>query len=915
VKAPAVAIVAAFVCGITLGLYPPLAQFSTSAAKLIACFVTCALFAAVALWLLRSEKFVASASASLLCWFVLGVTSSAIAQQPLAANHVTQLLDHNHLSLKTPLRWHGILRDEPTHLPWGTGYEIDLGAVDYQSATMPVTGGLRLSFSPHSANDAALPLLHAGDTIDVITEARRPPFFRDEGAFDRRAYLATQNIDLIATLRSPKLLQKTSTAALHSQHTIRVQLAHIRASLRDELDSLLAGDPQSAATLRAMLLGDRTFIDRDESIAFQKTGVFHILVVAGLHVAALAALIFWTTRKLRLSPTLTIVIVVAALTAYVAVVEVRAPVLRATLMACAFVLGRFFYRRLDLLNSAALAALVILIARPLAVRDSSFQLTFVAIGCIAGLAIPWLDTTIQPYARAVRAWRDITRDAGFEPRAAQFRLDVRATLRWVASHSPNRAAAHIQNALAGTLAITFRISELLTLTLILQLGMLPLMAANFHRIALSSPAVNLAAVPLTSIIVPCGFLTLTAGLLWPLLGKLLAAPLALVTKLLITIVAWFAALPRWSYRIPTPPLWLTFLFFALAITIATIARLNNALQQKNRRLAIHVLLAAFIATALLVATFPFPPTHASARLESTILDVGQGDSILLVSPHGKSMLIDGGGAFRGFPGREDHTGTDPGEEAVSPYLWSRGFKKIDVVALTHAHQDHLGGLTAILENFKVGELWIGREVNSHALAAIEAVATQRGTRIKHEIRGQTFEWDGVEGQFLWPEIAATEIAPSAKNNDSLVLRLKFGDRTLLFPGDAEKAVERAMLSENDESTIHGDILKVGHHGSKNSTTPDFLSAVNPQLAIISSGEGNPYGHPSPEALTRLETAGVRTLRTDTNGAIHILTDGKQIEVTCFVACPAPAATGSAGVPPAVFSSAKATPQLSHHSHP
>ena len=98
-----------------------------------------------------------------------------------------------------------------------------------------------------------------------------------------------------------------------------------------------------------------------------------------------------------------------------------------------------------------------------------------------------------------------------------------------------------------------------------------------------------------------------------------------------------------------------------------------------------------------------------------------------------------------------------------------------------------------------------------------------------------------------------------------------------------------MLSENDEAAIHADILKIGHHGSKNSTTPDFLSAVSPQIAIISSGEGNSYGHPSPEVLDRLESAGVRTLRTDTNGAIHILTDGKQIEVTCFVACPAPTA--------------------------
>jgi competence protein ComEC len=888
VKAPAVAIVAAFVCGITLGLCPPFAQLSASPAKLGLCFASSAACGLVALLMLRSEKLLASGAAALLCWLSLGLTGASIAQKPLPPNHITQLLDHNHLSLKTPLRWHGILRDEPTRLPWGAGYEIELNALDYEGASMPVAGGLRLSFSPHAASDAALlPQLHAGDSIDVITAAKRPPIFRDEGAFDRRAYLATQNIDLIATLRSQKLLQKTSTT---SQQTITSRLARVRARLRDEIDILLPADPHSAATLRAMLLGDRSFVDRDESSAFQKTGVFHILVVAGLHVGALAALLFWATRKLRYTPMMTIIFVVALLAAYVAVVEVRAPVLRATLMACAVVLGGFFYRYLDLLNSAALAALAILIARPIAIRDSSFQLTFVAIGCIAGLAIPWLSATVQPYARALRGWRDVTRDAGHEPQAAQFRLDLRATLRWIASHSPSRAATPIQNALAGALVIGFRAWELLALTLVLQLGMLPLMAANFHRIALSAPVVNLAAVPITGIVVPWGFFTVTAGLIWTPFGKLLAAPLAFVTALLLRVVEWFAALPHWSYRIPTPPLWPTIFFFAIAIAIAAVARTDAASANRHRRFTISTLSAAFIATALLIATSPFPPSYADGRLESTILDVGQGDSIFLVSPHGKTMLIDAGGAFRGFPGREEHSGTDPGEEAVSPYLWARGFKKIDVVALTHAHQDHLGGLAAVLENFKVGELWIGREVNSRALAQLEATAKQHGIQVKHEIRSQAFTWDGIDGEFLWPEIPATAIAPAAKNNDSLVLRLKFGDRTLLFPGDAEKAAERTMLSENSGADLHADILKIGHHGSKNSTMPDFLSAVNPQIAIISSGEDNPYGHPSPEVLDRLETAGVRTLRTDTNGAIHILTNRKQIDVSCFVGCPALAAS-------------------------
>ena len=252
-------------------------------------------------------------------------------------------------------------------------------------------------------------------------------------------------------------------------------------------------------------------------------------------------------------------------------------------------------------------------------------------------------------------------------------------------------------------------------------------------------------------------------------------------------------------------------------------------------------------------------------------------------------MIDGGGAFGGFPGREQHEGIDPGEEAVSPYLWARGFQKIDVVALTHAHQDHLGGLTAILQNFRVGQLWIGREVASPALAKLEALARVRGIPIEYELRGKNFRWDGVEGQFLWPETSPLDVAPTAKNNDSLVIRLHYGHRTLLLPGDAEKAAERAILAGNSAEDLEADVLKVGHHGSKNSTLPDFLAAVRPRVAIISAGEGNPYGHPSPELVKRLEDAGVRILRTDRDGAIHVLTDGDRVEISCFVACPGDAA--------------------------
>ncbi|HXJ05949.1 MAG TPA: ComEC/Rec2 family competence protein [Candidatus Acidoferrum sp.] len=262
------------------------------------------------------------------------------------------------------------------------------------------------------------------------------------------------------------------------------------------------------------------------------------------------------------------------------------------------------------------------------------------------------------------------------------------------------------------------------------------------------------------------------------------------------------------------------------------------------------------------------------------------------------MLIDGGGSFGGFPGHEEHNGIDPGEEAVSPYLWSRGFQKLDVVALTHAHQDHIGGLAAILENFRVGTLWVGREVESGSLAKLEKLAREKKIPIVHELRGKAFSWDGVEAQLLWPEISAQAGGISAKNDDSLVLHLKYGERGMMLPGDAEKQAESAIVSENSETALRADVLKVGHHGSKNSTTPEFLAAVRPSAAVISAGEDNPYGHPNAELLERLESAGVRILRTDHDGAVHVLTDGKRLEISCFVACPEPAAkTASAQAHP------------------
>jgi competence protein ComEC len=352
---------------------------------------------------------------------------------------------------------------------------------------------------------------------------------------------------------------------------------------------------------------------------------------------------------------------------------------------------------------------------------------------------------------------------------------------------------------------------------------------------------------------------------------LLAKVLGSVLAMLDGSVQWFARWHSASYRIPGPPLALIALFAVLAIILATVIR--SRLNAWWQWAAATPLLAA----AALIATYPFAPRLSAQDLELTVLDVGQGDSLFLAFPGGHTMLVDAGGDLNNFYSGGMRSGIDIGEEVVSPYLWSRGIKKVDVIALTHAHEDHLGGLPAILENFRVGELWVGRDINSAAYRHVLAVARERGVRVLHRKQGESFDLGGVSGSILWPEDLGEH--QEAKNDDSLVMRLTDGSQSMLLSGDIERPSERKLLAENQ--AVSGNFLKVPHHGSKTSTTDPFLSAVHPEFAAISAGRDNSFGHPSPEVVERLRAAGVRVYRTDYDGAITAITDGHSLDVSAF----------------------------------
>jgi competence protein ComEC len=284
-------------------------------------------------------------------------------------------------------------------------------------------------------------------------------------------------------------------------------------------------------------------------------------------------------------------------------------------------------------------------------------------------------------------------------------------------------------------------------------------------------------------------------------------------------------------------------------------------------------LGAVMVLFALVVWHPFPPQVQAGSLELTAIDVGQGDSLLIGFPNGKLMLVDGGGVLA-F-GHTVKPKLDIGEDVVSPYLWSRSVRHLDAVVCTHAHEDHIGGLRAIIDNFHPPELWTGANSDEPVWRELSQHARSRGVKIVARHAGESLDFGGTHIEILSPP---DDYIPNdtPKNNDSLAFRILYGKSAFLLTGDMEKPMETRLLA--DDRQLRADVLKVGHHGSKTSTSEPFLDAVHPALAVISDGFENSFGHPHADVLARLSDHHIETLRTDTVGLITIRSDGRRISV-------------------------------------
>jgi competence protein ComEC len=799
--------------------------------------------------------------------FTLGILQMNLSLYPHLANeHIINFLGEEKITIE------GVVCDNPLVSPEKTEMIISTSRILVNGQYRLVSGRLLLNIrEPYP--------FRYGDVIRFQSKLRLPHNFNNPGGFDYERHLRFRGIlvrGFVNDGRGIVVLRRDMGNPLWSR------LERFRELIRHTI--LHSASGAEGAIIQAMILGDQKEIPKEVMDKFNRTGTTHIIAISGFNIGIVALFSLFVVRLFlksfeylllrwditRISTLFAILVIIL----YTFIAGLGISVIRASIMVVLFMIAILINRERDLYNTLALAAFCILIMTPYALFDVSFQLSFMAVVSLLFLT-PKLTALLPP--------PPLTNISVLTGREALVR--------------------HVKSVLR-TVIIFFFASFSATL------GTLPLILFYFNRLSLVTLAANFIIVPILGIIaIPfCLFIVLAVPVSTQLADIIIEISAQLV-KISLSLVDWFAALPWSSVYVTTPTLLEIVSFYLLLGSMGYwldqwIDRRSVPPQKKLHcwKIIPVCLILFFILNGIQL----YLRSIQHGILSLTAIDVGQGSAILIRFPGGKKMLVDGGGFF-------DDT-FDVGKLVIAPFLWHEKIDRIDTVVLTHPHPDHLQGLLFILDNFHVHEVWTnGQKMDSPLYRSFRQIIQDRGITMRvlsdmnpnSETSGVTIrilnpplysvitpyagtfspiqaDYESTEREeypFLPNMIRKRSLDLNEINNRSLVIKLSFGRRSFLLPGDISEISEWRL--SRSEADLRSDVLFVPHHGSVRSSTIPFIEQVNPQVAVISCGFKNVFGVPHAEVLGRYERMQSLVFRTDRDGAVTIVTDGNDLKTSVF----------------------------------
>ena len=687
-------------------------------------------------------------------------------------------------------------------------------------AFIPVTGRLQLSVKHGGKRLRYGDRIRFSSAIRPIVPYGNPGAFRVDRYYRYRQILTRAYVGKVAKI---ELLERGGQSAIWKA------VESIRAAINSRLDAQLQS-PQSEI-VKALLIGESGAIPEEVRRIFRDAGVAHLLAISGLHMSVVAsfvfAIVFFSLRRFPRLLLMTNSIKLAAAISLIPIIAfclmagARFSAIRAAIMIGIMLLAIVVDRHRDILSAVALAALVILIIKPVGLFDVGFQFSFAAVIAII-LVVP-----------RVTKWRQSKRAA--DPITEAFPTAKMKLGDWLIIAAATPLAAGIATA--------------------------PISAWHFNGVSAYGLLSNIVLVPLYALfIIPA---CLVGEIVMPIsitLSQIVFDAVAYAINTGHHMAKFIASIPGAYVRVGTPTM----------LEIAAMYGLMFSVLYWPRRKAVRAGAVACILVLIIVPAAYRVSDWMNRDLRFTLIDVGQGLSQLIEIPGGKKILIDGGG----YAG----SSFDVGEKVLASYLWKRRIKGLDLVVNTHPHPDHYLGLRFILDNFDVGEIWIsGHKLKSDSeYSKMLRGAEQRSIPIEivHDETAMR-EFGAALVEVYWPPTVAYNNPEYSLNDASIVLRLTWGEKSFLLGADIETKAEQMLIQRGN---LASDVLVVGHHGGKTSSTPEFVRAVRPRFALIPVGRGNRYGHPVESVLARFRSARASIFRTDENGRIRCVSDG--VEVRC-----------------------------------